>query len=45
MELTCLMPPVQFKPITKAKKQPPGLYSCPAYYYPQRQGTVTKDSF
>jgi len=45
MELTCLMPPVQFKPITKSKKQPPGLYSCPAYYYPQRQGTVTKDSF
>ena len=45
MELTCPMPVVHFKPVTKSKKQPVGLYSCPCYYYPVRQGTVTKDSF
>lgn len=21
------------------------MYACPAYYYPQRKGTVTKDSY
>lgn len=45
MELTCNMPVVHFKPVTKSKKMPVGLYSCPCYYYPKRQGTVTKDSY
>lgn len=45
MELTQPMPIVHFKPVTKSKKMPSGLYSCPCYYYPVRQGTVTKDSF
>lgn len=45
MELQCPMPVVHFKPVTKTKKMPVGLYSCPCYYYPTRQGTVTKDSF
>lgn len=36
MELTCSMPVIQFKPIPKRLKPPPGIYVCPCYYYPIR---------
>ncbi len=45
MELTVLMPVIQFKPIQKRLKPPANVYECPCYYYPIRQGTVDKDSF
>ena len=45
MELTVLMPIIQFKPIQKRVKPPQNVYECPCYYYPIRQGTVDKDSF
>lgn len=45
MELTCPMPVLHFKPVTKQRKAPANMYSCPCYYYPQRKGTVTKDSY
>lgn len=45
MELTVLMPVIQFKPIQKRVKPPANVYECPCYYYPIRQGTVDKDSF
>ncbi len=45
MELTVLMPVIQFKPIQKRVKPPQNVYECPCYYYPIRQGTVDKDSF
>jgi dynein heavy chain len=45
MELTCMMPLLHFKPIQKRAKPPSNVYVCPAYYYPTRQGTISKDSF
>ena len=45
MELICLMPVLHFKPIPKRAKQPPGLYECPCYYYPNRQGGIGRDSY
>jgi dynein heavy chain len=45
MELICLMPVILFKPIAKRLKPPTGVYECPCYYYPNRQGGVGRDSF
>jgi dynein heavy chain len=45
MELACPMPVLHFKPIQKRAKAPPGIYDCPCYYYPTRQGTVTRESW
>lgn len=45
MELTCVMPVFHFKPIMKRLKSPPGIYECPCYYYPIRQGVIAKDSY
>jgi dynein heavy chain len=45
MELYCAMPVLHFKPIQKRAKPPQNVYECPCYYYPVRQGSVTKDSF
>lgn len=45
MELTCTMPVIHFKPIPKRQKPPPGIYLCPCYYYPIRQGGIGRDSF
>jgi dynein heavy chain len=36
MELTVLMPVIQFKPIQKRLKPPANVYECPCYYYPIR---------
>jgi len=44
MELINLMPVIHFKPIP-IRKQPPGIYVCPCYYYPIRQGGIGRDSF
>jgi dynein heavy chain len=45
MELYCQMPVLHFKPIQKRAKPPQGVFECPCYYYPHRNGTVSKDSF
>lgn len=45
MELACPMPIVHFKPIQKRTKPPAGVYECPCYYYPKRQGTTTMESW
>lgn len=39
MELVCTMPSIHFRPIDGAKKRSRSIYSCPAYYYPQRSGS------
>lgn len=44
MELQCDMPVVYFRP--RANYRPPsGTYDCPVYYYPERQGTISKSSY
>lgn len=45
MELICFMPVIHFKPIPKRLKPPAGIYECPCYYYPKRQGGVGRDSY
>lgn len=45
MELVSPMPVLHFKPIQKRTKPPQNMYQCPCYYYPTRQGSVSKDSF
>lgn len=45
MELTCMMPVIHFKPIPRRPRAPPGVYVCPTYYYPIRQGGIGRDSF
>jgi len=45
MELICPMPVLLFRPIVKRQKPPQNVYVCPCYYYPNRAGDVTKDSF
>jgi len=45
MELACPMPILHFKPIQKRTKPPHNNYECPCYYYPKREGTVSKDSW
>jgi dynein heavy chain len=45
MELHVQMPVIHFKPITKRNRAPAGVYECPLYYYPIRQGTVSTDSW
>jgi len=45
MELICMMPVIHFKPIQKRQKPPPGIYECPCYYYPIRQGGIGRDSY
>jgi dynein heavy chain, axonemal len=45
MELHVQMPVIHFKPITKRNRAPAGIYECPLYYYPIRQGTVSTDSW
>lgn len=45
MELLVAMPVIHFKPIPRRPKQPPGIYVCPCYYYPIRQGGIGRDSF
>jgi len=45
MELVCPMPILHFKPIQKRSKPPQNIYECPCYYYPNRAGDVTKDSW
>lgn len=45
MELICPMPVIHFKPIAKRAKELPGIYACPCYYYPIRQGGIGRDSF
>ena len=45
MELICPMPVFFFKCIPKRLKPPTGIYECPCYYYPIRQGLIAKDSF
>lgn len=39
------MPVMHFKPILKRTKPPLNNYKCPTYYYPIRQGDVSRDSF
>jgi len=45
MELHVPMPVIHFKPITKRSRALAGVYECPLYYYPIRQGTVSTDSW
>jgi dynein heavy chain len=45
MELERPMPVIHFKPTIKKKNVPPNVYECPMYYYPNRQGTVDRESF
>jgi dynein heavy chain len=45
MELYDHMPVVHFKPITKRAKALPNSYGCPCYYYPNRAGSVARDSY
>lgn len=45
MELQVPMPVIHFKPIQKRSKPPQNMYTCPTYYFPQRDGTIDKDSF
>lgn len=45
MELYCPMPVMHFKPIIKRAKNMSAIYQCPTYYYPLRQGSVTRESF
>ena len=45
MELHVGMPVIWFKPIIKRTKAQPNIYECPCYYYPKRQGDVTKASY
>lgn len=39
MELVSPMPVIHFKPVEQLKKKTKGIYSCPAYYYPERSGS------
>lgn len=39
MELVSPMPVIHFKPVEQLKKKTRGIYSCPAYYFPQRSGS------
>jgi dynein heavy chain len=45
MELHVPMPVIWFKPIIKRTKAQANIYECPCYYYPRRQGDVTKASY
>merc|ERR1711957_177978 len=45
MELYDDMPVVHFKPISKRSKTLPNSYGCPVYYYPNRAGNVSRDSY
>jgi len=45
MDLFDHMPVLHFKPITKRTKALPNSYPCPTYYYPNRAGSVSRDSF
>lgn len=45
MELYDNMPVIHFKPITKRTKALPNSYGCPVYYYPNRAGSVSRDSY
>ena len=45
MELHVPMPVIHFKPIIKRTKPPTNVYESPVYYYPRRQGDVTKASY
>lgn len=39
MELVYPMPVIHFKPVEQTKRRTKGIYSCPAYYYPERAGS------
>lgn len=45
MELAVPMPAFHFKPINKRTKALSNVYACPVYYYPQRQGSIDRDSW
>lgn len=45
MELYDLMPVMHFKPISKRTRALPNSYGCPCYYYPNRAGSVSRDSY
>jgi len=45
MDLYDPMPVVHFKPITVRTKALPNSYGCPVYYYPNRAGSVSRDSY
>ncbi|KAI3385375.1 hypothetical protein SNEBB_009845 [Seison nebaliae] len=45
MQLICPMPVIHFKPIEQRKKQLKGMYNCPCYYYPKREGASQRPSF
>lgn len=44
MELYCEMPVIHFRP-RASYKPPSGTYECPTYYYPNRAGTIVRDSY
>jgi len=45
MELTLMMPVIQFKPSENKKKAGKGIYPCPVYYYPVRTGSRERPSY
>ena len=45
MELSLVMPIINFKPTEAKKKSTKGVYSCPCYYYPIRTGTRERPSY
>jgi dynein heavy chain len=45
MELFCPMPIIHFKPIEIRKKSSKGVYACPLYMYPVRDGSRERPSF
>ncbi|GKT13137.1 Dynein axonemal heavy chain 2 [Aduncisulcus paluster] len=45
MELVSPMPIVHFKPIQMRRKEKRSSYSCPVYYYPNRYGSMHRQSY
>jgi dynein heavy chain, axonemal len=45
MELTVPMPVITFKPVENKKRAHEGMYVCPLYLYPIRNGTRERPSF
>ncbi|KAL0129633.1 hypothetical protein PUN28_001711 [Cardiocondyla obscurior] len=45
MQLVCDMPVIHFRPVEQVKKKGKEFYSCPCYYYPQRNGEQMRSAF
>ncbi|XP_033219684.1 dynein heavy chain 2, axonemal [Belonocnema kinseyi] len=45
MLLVCNMPVIHFRPVEQLKKETKGIYNCPCYYYPQRNGNQGRPAY